>query len=87
MTHVEPARAEDIEHLHQMVDHLTADEVQRAMDLLEDIFYSRPEVRSRIEAAAQGPKIPMDEVLAEYGLTEDDLQVTSEAGVQSGKAA
>ena len=64
---------EDLEHAHALLALMSPEELLKATHALEEIVEDSPRFRSKLDAAAKGPMVPMEEVLAEYGLSMDDF--------------
>jgi hypothetical protein len=68
---------EDLEHAHALLALMSPDELLKATHALEEIVEDSPRFRSKLDAAANGPMVPMEEVLAEYGLSMADFEQRS----------
>jgi hypothetical protein len=69
-----PNPKEDIEHAHALLALMSPDELLKATYALEEIVEESPRFRAKLDAAANGPMVPMEEVLAEYGLSMADFE-------------
>ncbi len=82
-----PNPEQDLKHAHALLARMSPDELLKATYALEEIVERSPWFRARIEEAGQGPFVSMDDVLADCGLTMDDLEKSTTASQKHGEAA
>ena len=82
-----PNPEEDLKHAHMLLAQMSPEELLRATYALEEIIEQSSWFLARLEEAAKGPSVSMDDVLAEYGLTMDDLEHGVSTSQKHGEAA